>query len=69
MPSETRYIDLYAGEYVTLEVADVDAVLLSKALKAPRKNRSLVVEYLAAGASPRFVAMAERYHLELEQFV
>lgn len=69
MPTETRYDDLFVGEYVTMQVADPDAVLLSKALKAPRKNRALIVEYLAAGASPRFFALAERYDLDLEQFV
>lgn len=45
------------------------AVLLSKALKAPAKNRSLLTEYLAMGASERFLELAEKYHLDLEQFV
>lgn len=69
MPRETRYRDLFVGKYVTILVADVDAVLLSKALKSPEKNRALIVEYLAAGASQRFMAMAKRYGVDLEQFV
>jgi hypothetical protein len=69
MPRETRYSDLFVGEYVTMQVADVDAVLVSKALKAPHKNRALIVEYLAAGASERFMALAKRYGVDLEQFV
>ena len=69
MPKETVYKSLFAGEYVSMELADVDAVLASKALKAPDKNRSLIVEYLAAGATPRFLAMAERYAIDLERFV
>jgi hypothetical protein len=64
-----RYRALFSGEYVTLEVADVDAVLLSKALKAPAKNRALIAAFLAAGGSTRFFTMAQRYHLDLEQFV
>lgn len=69
MPTETLYSTLYAGEYVTLEVADVDAVLISKALKAPVKNRALIVEYLARGASPRFMALARTYAIDLEAFL
>ena len=69
MPKETLYSSLFEGEYVTLQVADADAVLLSKALKAPRKNRALIVEFLAAGASERFFELAKKYRLELEQFL
>lgn len=69
MPRETRYTELFKGRFVHLLVAEPDAILLSKALKAPAKNRTLIVEYLAKGASHRFVALARKYHLDLEQFV
>lgn len=69
MPRETTYATLYRGELVTLQVADVDAVLISKALKAPVKNRALIVEYLARGASSRFLALARDYSLDLGAFV
>lgn len=69
MPRETRYTALFHGELVTLLVADVEAVLVSKALKAPAKNRSLLTEYLAKGASPRFLDMAKKYGVDLEQFL
>ena len=69
MPRETRYTALFHGELVTLLVADVEAVLLSKALKAPAKNRSLLTEYLAKGASQRFLDMAKKYGVDLEQFL
>lgn len=69
MPKETVYTNLFVGELVTLQVADPDAVLLSKALKAPRKNRALIVEFLAAGASARFLSLAKKYRLDLEQFL
>lgn len=69
MPKETTYAPLYAGRFVTLLLADADAVLVSKALKAPAKNRSLLTEYLAKGASPRFLQLSKRYGIDLEQFV
>lgn len=69
MPRETRYTELFHGELVTLLVADVEAVLVSKALKAPAKNRSLLTEYLAKGASQRFLDMAKKYGVDLEQFL
>jgi hypothetical protein len=69
MPRETRYTELHAGRFVEMLVADSDAVLLSKALKAPARNLPLIVEYLAAGASDRFLKLADKYHLNLEQFL
>lgn len=69
MPRETRYTVLFRGDRVTLLVADVEAVLVSKALKAPAKNRTLLTEYLAKGASKRFLDMAKKYGVDLEQFL
>jgi hypothetical protein len=69
MPRETRYETLFEGAFVTLQVADPDSVLLSKALKAPDKNRSLIIEYLAGGPSERFLTLARRYKVDLEQFL
>jgi hypothetical protein len=69
MPRETRYNPLYQGTFVEALVADADAVLISKALKAAEKNRALVTEYLAKGASERFFELARKYRVDLEQFV
>jgi hypothetical protein len=69
MPRETRYDPLYQGTFVEALVADADAVLISKALKAAEKNRALVTEYLAKGASERFFTLAQKYGVDLEQFV
>ena len=69
MPKETQYAELFRGEFVTLKVADVEAILVSKALKAPHKNRALIVEYLARGASPRFMRLARKYRVDLESFL
>jgi len=69
MPVETTYEPLFVGQYVRLLVADAESVLLSKALKAARKNRQLLTEYLAGGPSARFLKLAQKYRLDLEQFV
>jgi hypothetical protein len=69
MPSETTYQPLFAGQYVSLLVADAESVLLSKGLKAARKNRLLLTEYLARGPSARFLNLARKYQLDLEQFL
>jgi hypothetical protein len=69
MPRETRYNDHFRGHFVHLLLAEPEAILLSKALKAPDKNRVLITEYLARGASERFLDLAEKYGLDLEQFL
>ncbi len=69
MPRETRYTPLFEGSYVTLLVADLDAVLVSKARMAPVKNAAIIRQYIARGASERFFDMARRYDVRLEQFV
>jgi hypothetical protein len=69
MPKETKYRTLYRGELVHLEVADIESVLLSKALKAPEKNAALITAYLASGPSRRFMQLASAYQLDLEQFL
>ena len=69
MPKETRYRTLYKGELVRLDLADEESILLSKALKAPRKNGPLITAYLALGPSQRFIRLARAYRLDLEQFL
>ncbi len=69
MPAETQYSELYSGRFVRLLLADPEAVLVSKALKAPVRNRPLLTEYLAKGASDRFLKLASKYAVDLEQFL
>ncbi len=68
MPKETLYQPLFDGRFVKLLVADAESVLVSKGLKAPRKNQPLLTEYLARGPSARFLKLAQKYGLDLEQF-
>jgi hypothetical protein len=69
MPRETRYDEIFAGQFVSFAVADIDAVLVSKARMAADKNRALIVEYLARGASERFLELAARHHVNLGTFL
>jgi hypothetical protein len=50
-------------------LAEPEAVLVSKALKAPAKNRQLLVEYLASGPSDRFMKLVAKHTVDLEQFL
>ena len=65
MPAETRYTELFAGKFVRVLLAEPEAVLASKALKAPKKNGPLLTEYLARGASDRFWEPVSYTHLTL----
>ncbi|HEX5101705.1 MAG TPA: hypothetical protein VFV94_19470 [Polyangiaceae bacterium] len=68
MPSETRYTSAFQGKFVALMLAEPEAILVSKALKAPAKNRVLIAEYLTVGPTPRFWQLAKKYRLDLEVF-
>jgi len=69
MPAETTYDLIYDGRLVKGFIAQPDFVLLSKALKAPEKNRTLLVEYLAKGATQRFLKLAAKYQVALEELL
>jgi len=68
MPSETRYTVAFRGKLVQLMLAEPEAILVSKALKAPAKNRALMTEYLAIGPTDRFWELAKKYAVDLEAF-
>ncbi|MBI2609461.1 MAG: hypothetical protein HYW47_07720 [Deltaproteobacteria bacterium] len=69
MPKETQYTPLYKGRSVDGFLADPESVLISKALKAPVKNKNLVIEYLAHSPSQRFFKLAQKYKLDLNGFI
>jgi len=68
MPRETRYAELFRGKFVHLLLAEPEAVLLSKALKAPVKNKQLITQYLSTIANERFFELARKYRVDLEPF-
>lgn len=69
MPEETIYQLIYKGEFADGYLAHHDYVLISKALKAPQRNRNLIVAYLADEPSKEFFKLAKKYHLDLEKFL
>ena len=74
MPEETEYTPLYTGRAVDALLAAPEYVLLSKAIKAPIKNRNLMIEFLSklepqTPQGRRFLELASKYGLDLEQFV
>lgn len=69
MPEETEYSDFFQGKLLEAKLAKVDFVMLSKALKAPTKNAALLAQFLAQGPSERFQELAEKYQLDVEQFL
>ena len=69
MPNETEYDLIFEGRYVKAYIARPDYVLVSKALKAPFKNKGLLIQYLQKGPSQLFITLAEKYQIRLEEFV
>ncbi len=69
MPTETQTEVLFRGAHVEFVVATVDYVLVSKALKAPDKNKALLAEYIRRGGSDRFFSLAEKYQIDLARFI
>ncbi|MFH1223122.1 MAG: hypothetical protein V1647_02115, partial [Pseudomonadota bacterium] len=57
------------GKIVSGYIAESEYVLISKALKAPQKNRVLILEYIAKGPSELFFQLAVKYKLNLKDFV
>ena len=69
MPTETRYVALYQGTWVKAWLAEPTFVLISKALKAPYKNKVLIREYLAGAPTKEFFLLCKRYGIDLTRFI
>jgi hypothetical protein len=67
MPDETEYTDIYSGEFVTATRALPEYILVSKAKHAARKNRDLIMQYLASGPPDRFFDLCEKYEIALDK--
>lgn len=66
MPEETEYVHLYKGYVVDGYYAEPEYVLLSKISKAPKKNRNLLLQYIAKGPSELFLRLCKKYEVDLE---
>ncbi|MEZ4815501.1 MAG: hypothetical protein R3A80_09895 [Bdellovibrionota bacterium] len=69
MPDETKYKTIFKGRYVEGAIAEPEYVLISKALKAPKRNKELLIDYLASNPSDLFYALAKKYKISLEEFL
>lgn len=66
MPEETEYVHLYKGYVVDGYYALPEYVLLSKISKAPKKNRNLLLQYIAQGPSELFLWLCKKYEVDLK---
>jgi hypothetical protein len=69
MPEETVYENFWSGKMLKVELAQTEYIMISKALKAPAKNAVLITQYLEKAANQKFMNLAEKYELDLEQFL
>lgn len=66
MPEETKYVHFYKGYIVDGYYAEPEYVLLAKVVKSPKKNRTLILQYLAKGPSKLFLQLCKKYKVDLE---
>lgn len=66
MPKETEYSLFYKGKNLKAYLAKPEYILLSKALKAPKKNRGIILEYLSRSPSQLFLKLAKKYKVNFE---
>ncbi len=70
MPDETEYRQIFDGSNLSGYIAEPVFVILSKAKKAPVKNKDLIAEYLASvDLDQRIFQLARKYQVDLDAFV
>ena len=69
MPSETLYVDIFRGDWITAMRAETEHIMVSKALKAPTKNRVLLRSYIATRPPESFFKMCEKYRVDLNGII
>lgn len=69
MPKETVYNTIFEGQIVTGMVAQPEYILLSKAIKAPDKNRTLLARYLGHKPSKLFISLCDKYGVDLKELL
>lgn len=60
MPKETQYVHIFKGQTFDGFIAQAEFVLVSKLLKAPAKNRNILIEYLSKEPSDLFFETVQR---------
>lgn len=69
MPEETIYVEFYLGKFVKVTRAEPVYIMISKALKAPSKNKTLLLEFIAQSPGPVFFELCSRYGVKLDEIV
>lgn len=69
MPIETQYVEIFKGDWVTAMRAETEFIMLSKALKAPAKNRVLLRNFLATRPPLSFFKMCQKYKVDLNAVI
>jgi hypothetical protein len=68
LPKGTRFEELFDLKNVTVKYIDPESALVSKAVKAPKKNKQLVREAITSGKFPTLVDRIEKNGGALEFF-
>jgi hypothetical protein len=55
IPKDARFDEVFRFENITVQTIDPESALVSKAVKAPEKNKQLIREAIASEAFPRLV--------------
>ncbi len=69
MPSETRYLEIFRGDWIEATRAETEYIMVSKALKAPTKNKVLLRNYIATRPPDSFFKMCEKYKIDLSAII
>jgi hypothetical protein len=69
IPDDAKFSTLFDIDHVWVEVIDPESALVSKAIKAPEKNKQLIREAIASGAFPTLVDRILKHGGKLENFV
>jgi hypothetical protein len=59
IPAGSRELDLFEFDNITVRRLDPESVLVSKAVKAPEKNRPLIIEGTASAIFPELITRIE----------
>lgn len=69
MPEETKYVDIFRGDWVVAMLAQPEFVMLSKAKMALGKNKMLLRDYIASEPAELFFRLCEKYRVNIENIL
>ena len=69
MPMETQYVEIFKCDWVLAMRAETEFIMLSKALKAPAKNKVLLRNYIATRPPLSFFKMCQKYKVDLSAVI